>query len=303
MRVSPKIFGALLLSLASTGALADFSSWFNETQFGLASGSSSAFAEAQAEIVVPPVLNREEQTGSSSAEAKVDVTGSTALNAAFASAFSYGSSLGGSGYSDQREPYAQSFYAAARAQTFEVSTPDFITVNGRLTGRLTPGGSVSMTGELYTSRIYPPHQTPATRIDYSNASGSSFARCSLNYGSSPCSWTPATPSVLGETDSTFSFGLYAFPVKPVQFRMWLTGQTYVAGAFDAYSGFGSTLTIDSIRVSPGTILTGAGLVEVSPGIYSIAALGPVNPIPEPETYALMLAGLGLLGAVTRRRRT
>jgi hypothetical protein len=27
------------------------------------------------------------------------------------------------------------------------------------------------------------------------------------------------------------------------------------------------------------------------------------PIPEPETYAMLLAGLGLIGAVARRRRT
>ena len=29
----------------------------------------------------------------------------------------------------------------------------------------------------------------------------------------------------------------------------------------------------------------------------------VNPVPEPETYAMMLAGLGLLGFIARRKRT
>ncbi len=31
-------------------------------------------------------------------------------------------------------------------------------------------------------------------------------------------------------------------------------------------------------------------------------LTPTNPVPEPETYAMMLAGLGLLGVMTRRRK-
>ena len=34
-------------------------------------------------------------------------------------------------------------------------------------------------------------------------------------------------------------------------------------------------------------------------VYNLAA---VNPIPEPETYALLLAGLGVLGFVARRRQ-
>jgi hypothetical protein len=42
-----------------------------------------------------------------------------------------------------------------------------------------------------------------------------------------------------------------------------------------------------------------GLVDIGTGPVVVP---PVNAIPEPETYALMLAGLGFLGAVARRRR-
>jgi len=35
--------------------------------------------------------------------------------------------------------------------------------------------------------------------------------------------------------------------------------------------------------------------------YDISVIGVV-PVPEPETYAMLLAGLGLMGAVARRRK-
>ena len=40
--------------------------------------------------------------------------------------------------------------------------------------------------------------------------------------------------------------------------------------------------------------------QISPGTYSIAAVAA--PIPEPETYAMMLAGLGAIGFMAARRR-
>jgi hypothetical protein len=35
---------------------------------------------------------------------------------------------------------------------------------------------------------------------------------------------------------------------------------------------------------------------------TLTAQGNLAPVPEPETYAMMLAGLGLLGVMTRRRK-
>ena len=43
---------------------------------------------------------------------------------------------------------------------------------------------------------------------------------------------------------------------------------------------------------------------VSPGFaaYSINSAAVATPVPEPETYAMLLAGLGIVGFVARRRR-
>jgi probable HAF family extracellular repeat protein len=38
------------------------------------------------------------------------------------------------------------------------------------------------------------------------------------------------------------------------------------------------------------------------GEYQAFLLTPTAPVPEPETYAMMLAGLGLLGLTARRRK-
>lgn len=50
----------------------------------------------------------------------------------------------------------------------------------------------------------------------------------------------------------------------------------------------------------------SGITKAQPpgvfGIVSVNALGgTVAPVPEPETYAMLLAGLGLMGTVARRR--
>jgi hypothetical protein len=51
-------------------------------------------------------------------------------------------------------------------------------------------------------------------------------------------------------------------------------------------------------------VSGHTLDTISPlgyGTFTVQALGAVVAVPEPESYAMLLAGLGLLGVVARRR--
>lgn len=67
----------------------------------------------------------------------------------------------------------------------------------------------------------------------------------------------------------------------------------------------STLALQSVLDQPGSgdyllgVSASAGLATGGPEtIFAVAAL---SPIPEPESYAMMLAGLGLLGFMARRK--
>ena len=63
---------------------------------------------------------------------------------------------------------------------------------------------------------------------------------------------------------------------------------------------GTNLSFDSPSLKV-QFLTGANATSKTGSLLS-QTIPAVTPIPEPETYAMMLAGLGLLGFVARRRR-
>lgn len=76
--------------------------------------------------------------------------------------------------------------------------------------------------------------------------------------------------------------------------------TRTSNAFGAFITNPNSLNSDlfSVDLDAGTALKLGTFIGTVNGLTS----APVSPIPEPETYAMMLAGLGMLGFATRRRK-
>jgi probable HAF family extracellular repeat protein len=85
--------------------------------------------------------------------------------------------------------------------------------------------------------------------------------------------------VVGESDTaTGTFSPHAFITGP--------------------NGVGMTDLNSSVSLPGGVFLTEARGIN---NLGQVAAIG--SPVPEPETYAMLLAGLSLLGFAARRRKT
>lgn len=84
-----------------------------------------------------------------------------------------------------------------------------------------------------------------------------------------------------------------------------TNGTVARIAFDQETGdlFGITSANQLVEVNLQTLVgTAVAQFASSPQIYSLDFGRTVSPIPEPETYAMLLAGLSLLGFAARRRK-
>lgn len=105
------------------------------------------------------------------------------------------------------------------------------------------------------------------------------------------------------TSSAFQLGLWEIITENTHNSLSLSN-----GAFKAVSYGGNTATDNAIINQANNWLSHLG--NVGPSHYKISVLYDAQqqdfllaaPIPEPETWTMLLAGLGLMGGVARRRR-
>jgi PEP-CTERM motif len=137
----------------------------------------------------------------------------------------------------------------------------------------------------------------------------------------------ASPSVTVGSDGTVGFGLggvtgatfsdtWTFMVgtyagaPPFKFESSLTsfdGVKFTEVVLNGTFSF-DILNSGNLSVASGTSISGAlpwtlTIKGTTDGLGSYGGQLSVTPVPEPETYALMLAGLGAIGFMARRRRS
>ena len=107
----------------------------------------------------------------------------------------------------------------------------------------------------------------------------------------------AAASTLTTKAFTSSTGLFSTPFTEIEYAILDSSYNILGSAT-----FGPTTSVSSISLGAGDYFyVVEGLKETAgPSKYRISA--SVTAVPEPETYALMLAGLGMVGFMASRRK-
>lgn len=95
-------------------------------------------------------------------------------------------------------------------------------------------------------------------------------------------------------------GIYSFDVSfggEYESVSGIDGATFVVGLYDA--NYASYLPQASFLVQPGNDLAGPGVTPVAP--FGNVTVSEVSAVPEPASWALLMLGLVMAGAVARRR--
>jgi PEP-CTERM motif len=79
-------------------------------------------------------------------------------------------------------------------------------------------------------------------------------------------------------------------------------QSLINPTLSSFVGFVSTGAFSNVKLWVGVAGTGVANVWASVNDLTLGAAVVAPPVPEPETYALMLGGLGLLAALARRKK-
>lgn len=123
------------------------------------------------------------------------------------------------------------------------------------------------------------------------------------------SWIDATGVEHVSQDANYGFtsfqenGVYAIQANTIYtVDMAVSAGATTSAGYDVFAAAasGHAFADPYLSIDPSTPNAGAYTLSISPGIGN--SLPVAAPVPEPETYAIIMAGLGVIGFTARRRR-
>jgi hypothetical protein len=129
--------------------------------------------------------------------------------------------------------------------------------------------------------------------------------------------TSTVTGTTGTTSYTFEDGITTNPIATLTLAQTGPGLKFLSLSFDESTSYTATSLVVNYtnggNASSAQSFTwttndftfsgqqiGAANAKFTSAVLTYAAA--VTPVPEPETYAMLLAGLGLMGAIARRRK-
>jgi hypothetical protein len=111
---------------------------------------------------------------------------------------------------------------------------------------------------------------------------------------------------LGATSNVASSVTSLGTLVPASYSLFSTGVDGLVGTSDdagvASWTFGGAPVVHTVQLSAGSYYYSVFAFAPSVAAYSINSAAAAVPVPEPETYAMLGAGLGVIGFLASRRR-
>lgn len=113
----------------------------------------------------------------------------------------------------------------------------------------------------------------------------------------------ASPAVLSGAANNLVlsfFGMTAYDIAGLTVNVWNNSHPNGTVHYGAFAGNNNTYSFNLPTAGSYHVDITGNATGAAGGLYGITL--SAAPVPEPETYAMLLAGLGVMGAIARRRK-
>ena len=228
--------------------------------------------------------------------------------------------------------YSFTLDTGSRRDDFSASAPSFASLNFNLAGDANWNAFLSGVGASHLSDIrwavsagdtsvvdgdLRSYLTTASNgVDIgTNGNGTTNAQLnqwSVNYNAFINASNGGDGTVFGFAGQPSTFHLKEGPTDYASYEITIGSNWSGKSKFDTIGALGETLNFYEANITLSSNGSVSNLAKITTdllgtatltndGLLTIVPLSPVSPVPEADTWAMLLAGLGLLGMIVRRR--